>query len=114
MKKACLNRLILAALFIGLLISGCVYTHVERIVDVELPKKRDISNILLVEGDLNRKYNSIAFIKIIGSLVTKRAQIDERLKKEAAKAGGDAVIFVTYSKEAGHYPMVTGVIVVYE
>ncbi|MGR3318900.1 MAG: hypothetical protein ACUZ8O_10530 [Candidatus Anammoxibacter sp.] len=104
-------RLFLAIVF---LVNGCAYTKIEKIVNEDFAPKDESAEILLVEGDINRKYKSVAFLNIIGSIVTKRKHIDKRMQKEARKVGGDAVIFVTYSNETGHYPMVTGVIVVYE
>lgn len=105
----------LCSFFISLfIITGCVYTNIEEIDNINYAPKEKKAEILLVEGDISRKYKPIAFLNIIGSLVTNRAQIDNRIKKEARKIGGDAVLFVTYSKEMVHYPMVTGVIVVYE
>lgn len=96
------------------IISGCAYTKIEKIVNTDYAQKDNNAEILLVEGGINRKYKPIAFLNITGSLATKRKQIENRMKKEARNIGGDAVLFVTYSKESGHYPMVTGVIVVYE
>ena len=101
-------------LTIVFLISGCAYTKIDKIGNEDFIPKDKSAEILLVEGDINRKYKSVAFLNIIGSIVTKKKHIDNRMKKEARKIGGDAVLFVTYSKEPGLYPMVTGVIVVYE
>ena len=93
--------------------NSCAYTKIEPLVDTNFAPKDKSSEILLVQGDIDRKYESIAFLTVVGSLVTKKEQIDEKIKKEAREIGGDAVLFVTYSKESGHYPMVTGVIIKY-
>ena len=100
--------------FVFALISGCMYVKVEKIITEDFVPKVNDGKVLLVEGDINRKYESIAFLNIIGSLGSKKEQLDKRIKKEARKAGGDAVLFVTYTKEHGYYPMVTGVIVIYK
>ena len=102
-----------AIFFVSVVISGCMYVKVEKIISDDFAPKVNDSKVLLVEGDINRKYESIAFLNIIGSLGSKKEQLDKRIKKEARKAGGDAVLFVTYTKEQGYYPMVTGVIVIY-
>jgi len=98
---------------IFVVMSGCMYVKVEKIITGDFVPKGNESKVLLVEGDINRKYDTIAFLNIIGSLGAKKDQLDKRIIKEARKAGGDAVLFVTYSKEQGYYPMVTGVIVAY-
>ena len=101
-------------LLIVFLINGCAYVSVEKIFDDDLPKKEKNADILLLEGDLNRNYKPIAFVTLIGSLVTKKKQIEKKMKNEARKIGGDAVIFVTYSQGEGHYLNATAIVVVYE
>lgn len=99
--------------FIICVANSCAYTKIESLVDTDFAPKDKSAEILLVEGDIGRKYESIAFLTVVGSLVTKKEQMDKKMKKEARKIGGDAVLFVTYSKQSGHYPMVTGVIIKY-
>ncbi|MGR3218695.1 MAG: hypothetical protein ACUZ8H_02610 [Candidatus Anammoxibacter sp.] len=102
------------SLVIIFIISGCAYTKIDKIGNEDFIPKDKSAEILLVEGDINRKYKSVAYLNVVGAIVTKKKRIANRMKKEARKVGGDAVLFVTYSKEPGLYPMVTGVIVVYE
>lgn len=97
-----------------LLIVGCSYVKLEKIVDTEFPPKEKNSEILVVEGDLDRKNQSIAFLTVVGNIMTKKRNIEKSMQKAARKIGGDAVLFVTYSFVSGRYPMATGVVVVFE
>lgn len=93
---------------------GCTYARIEKIVDAEYEPKAKDAEVLLVEGDIDRRHKAIAFLTLVGSLATRRGDIDKRMMKEARRIGGDAVLFVTYSMSSGRYPHVTGVVVVYE
>lgn len=110
--KSCRSYCLLFILF--LLITGCSYVKIEKIVNDEFGKKKSSVDIPVIEGGLNKKNKPIAFITIVGNLVTKKQHIENKLKKEARKIGGDAVIFVTYSALNSRFPLATAVIVVYE
>ncbi len=100
--------------FAILFLNGCVYVRIEKVSETEFAGKGRKDDILLVEGELHKGYDPVAFVTVVGSIVTKNKAIDKRLKKEARKIGGDAVIFVTRTKESGHYPIITGLIVVFK
>ncbi len=111
LKRFCLRSSLLIAIF---LMIGCSYVKLEKIVETEFPPKEKNFEILVVEGDIERKNESIAFLTVVGNIMTKKHNIEKTMQKAARKLGGDAVVFVTYSFVSGRYPMATGVIVVFK
>ena len=111
LKNCCLLFLLLAVIAYA---AGCSYVKVERIEEIVLPKKDKNFDVIVVEGDIERKNKPIAFLTVVGNIMTKKIHIEKKLQKEARKIGGDAVLYATYSFVSGRYPMATGVVVVYE
>ena len=93
-KKMILGIGIVFGLVIPLFFTGCASTKGEFVklsTDI-YPPKSEAQEILLTQGDIDKRYKEIGIVKATGNQYTNDAECFEKIQRIAREAGADAVI----------------------
>jgi uncharacterized protein YbjQ (UPF0145 family) len=93
-KKIILGIGIMLGLLIPLFVTGCARTKGEFVklsTDI-YPPKSEAQEILITQGDIDKRYKEIGLVKAKGNQYTKEEECLEKISQIAREAGADAVI----------------------